>query len=107
MDFKLKWNGEEVESEMDNALMTRLEECASEIELKAQINCPVRTGNLQQSITHYTAISDVKEAHIGTTVQYGTYVEFGTVKSRPKPYLRPAAYDSDIFENYFKDLIKK
>lgn len=55
--------------------------------------CPVDTGNLRNSITHATE----DEGHtvvIGTNVEYAPYVELGTSRQRPQPYLRPA------IENY-------
>ncbi len=46
------------------------------------------TGNLRRSLTKYVEGNAV---YIGTNCEYGGYVEEGTSKSKPHPYLRPAA----------------
>lgn len=51
----------------------------------------VRTGRLRSSIT--TALGEDAQGlfvDVGTNVEYGGYVENGTSRSRPYPYLRPA-----------------
>lgn len=50
----------------------------------------VDTGRLRNSVTHY--VKD-NTAYIGTNVEYGMYIEFGTSKMKPRPFLRPAARD--------------
>lgn len=65
---------------------------AADIIRDAQIATPVRTGNLRSSIT--ADIADypaVVSAEVGPTASYGAYVEFGTSKQAPQPYLGPAA----------------
>lgn len=59
-----------------------------------------RTTNLRQSLSH---ARDDTSAYVGTNVEYAAYVELGTSKMKPRPYLRPAA------ENYtdeYKALVK-
>ena len=50
------------------------------------------TGDLKRSI--YYELSDTEGGKpmviIGTNIRYGGYVEFGTYKDEPQPYLRPA-----------------
>jgi len=48
---------------------------------------PVDTGNLKGSITHRV---DGNAAIVGTNVEYAEHVEYGTVRSQAKPYMRPA-----------------
>ena len=51
---------------------------------------PVRTGNLMASI-----FSDLDEDNLavtlGATADYASFVEYGTVKMGPQPFLEPAA----------------
>ena len=48
------------------------------------------TGRLWNSISH--AVSESEQAAvIGTNVEYAPYVELGTSKMDPRPYLQPAA----------------
>lgn len=49
--------------------------------------CPKDTGRLANSITHQ--VGD-KEVTISTNVEYSVYVELGTSKQKPQPYLAPA-----------------
>lgn len=58
-------------------------------ESHAKEACPVDTGNLRNSITHATEDSG-HTVVIGSNVEYAPYVELGTVKMSPRPYLRPA-----------------
>ncbi|MCT1689868.1 HK97 gp10 family phage protein [Brevibacterium sp. p3-SID960] len=65
---------------------------AADIIRDAQIAAPVRTGNLRNSITaDITDYPAVVSAEVGPTAEYGAYVEFGTSKQAPQPYLGPAA----------------
>lgn len=60
---------------------------AHDIEHDAKLLAPVDTGFLKNSIS-----STVEElsAEIGPTAEYGGYVEEGTSRQSPQPYLRPA-----------------
>lgn len=49
----------------------------------------VRTGRLMNSIAHEIDDGGMN-ATIGTNVEYAPYVELGTRRTRPKPYLFPA-----------------
>lgn len=63
---------------------------AFEIEARAKQAAPVRTGNLRNSI-QTDVESDGLTAHVGTAVEYAAYVEFGTRRMAPRPFLAPAA----------------
>lgn len=55
------------------------------------INKSVDTGNLRGSVhTSGRSTKNGAEATVGTNVEYAPYVEFGTSRSRAKPYLQPA-----------------
>ena len=97
------WNGEEFQDKLHDKLGEALEEVATEIEFRAQQIVPVQTGDLQESIRHETD-KIALEALIGSDCTYALYVELGTRKMAAKPYLRPAAYESD-YSQYFVDLM--
>lgn len=63
--------------------------------------CPKDTGRLANSITH--KVGD-KEVVISTNVQYAAYVELGTSKQKPQPYLRPAATNH---KDQYGDIVKR
>lgn len=85
--------------------------------------CPVDTGNLRNSITHDSDMSD-QSAVIGTNVEYGKYVELGhrqdpgryvpAIGKRlvadhvaPQPFLRPAVEDhKSEYKNIAESIMK-
>lgn len=75
-----------------NALPEQIEQALIAIGITAEgyakRECPVDTGRLRNSISH---ARDDNAAYIGTNVEYAAYVELGTSKMKPRPYLRPAA----------------
>ena len=90
-----------VKGGLQSAFAKALERIGLQAEGYAKDLCPVDTGNLRNSITH---TSDGKAAYIGTNVEYGKYVELGTVKMAAQPYLRPAAADhAGTYRNIVKD----
>ena len=48
----------------------------------------VDTGNLRRSIEHGVEGNDT--AYVGTNVEYGKYVEYGTSRMKPRPFLKQA-----------------
>lgn len=63
---------------------------AAAVETGAKRRAPVRTGALRNSIlTHFER--DGLEALVGTALHYAPYVEFGTRRMAPRPYLGPSA----------------
>ena len=50
----------------------------------------VQTGRLRSSITHNVSGGDEIKTEIGTNIIYGKYLEFGTSKHSPYPWLFPA-----------------
>lgn len=65
------------------------------IENRAKELCPVDTGRLRSSIGHEEG-SDNQGYYVdvGTNVAYAPYVEFGTSKGGPQPFLRPAVAEA-------------
>lgn len=61
---------------------------AHDIEAHAKSWVPVDTGALMNSIS--TDV-DGLSAEVGPTVNYGVYVEYGTYKMEPRPYMETAA----------------
>lgn len=59
-----------------------------------------RTGRLRNSISH---ARDDDAAYIGTNVEYAPFVELGTSRMKPRPYLRPAATEHS---DEYKEIVK-
>ena len=91
MDFKIDQNNiDQALSELELKEAKALEVVGLKAEGYAKALCPVDTGNLRNSITHQVDLS-VDGVYIGTNVEYGPYVELGTVKMPGgKPFIRPA-----------------
>jgi HK97 gp10 family phage protein len=90
-DFEIKVNNiNEADARLTQGIENALEAMGMQVENHAKAKCPVDTGNLRNSITH---TSDSESAFIGTDVFYSGYVELGTSRQDPQPYLRPAVED--------------
>lgn len=68
-------NSEEILRALENAVNRGLKACGETAVGYAQDLCPVDTSNLRGSITYAV---DGDDCWIGTNVEYGKYVEFGT-----------------------------
>lgn len=79
---------EEKNRKMEMALML----IGLTVERYAKYLSPVDTGRLRNSITHEVATNE-EAVYVGTNVEYAPYVEVGTSRQRPQPYLRPAVAD--------------
>ena len=83
-------NAAQVESALNSAIAKALTMIGQQAEGYAKLMCPVDTGRLRNSITN--AIDTEENAvYIGTNVEYAPYVELGTSRRSPHPYLKPAA----------------
>jgi HK97 gp10 family phage protein len=67
----------------------------------AKLIVPVDTGILKASITLLNFQPEVPTATVGTMVHYAPHVEYGTIKMRAQPYLRPVAMEG---EQYLKEI---
>lgn len=108
-----------------------LEQCGIRAEEVAVGLCPVDTGLLHNSITYaldgqapakgaYHANSggksgsyggqmpkeggDARAVYIGTNVEYAPYVELGTSRQSPKPFLKPAIANH---QSDYKEIIER
>lgn len=64
---------------------------AADVERDAKTLAPVDTGNLRMSISTDTIESDASiAAEVGPTANYGGFLETGTSKMGPQPYMTPA-----------------
>jgi len=79
----------ELRGELRRQASAAIRKAAFDIEAHAKAVVPVDTGNLKNSIQ--TTMEDDLTAVVGTHVEYAPYVEFGTYKMSPRPYLGPAA----------------
>lgn len=65
-----------------------------DVESEAKRLAPVDTGNLKGSIGHSdlrtVGASGTLESEVGPTADYGAYVELGTSRHAPQPFLGPA-----------------
>jgi HK97 gp10 family phage protein len=61
------------------------------VQNEARLRCRVDTGRLRSSIQH-TPGRDARGPYVdvGTNVEYATFVEYGTSRMAPQPYMRPA-----------------
>ena len=61
----------------------------SGIRTDARIGVPVDTGNLRESISY--ELDTPLSGEVGPEANYGGFVEFGTSRQAPQPFLHPAA----------------
>jgi HK97 gp10 family phage protein len=59
---------------------------AKEIEKDQKILCPVLTGAMKKSIR---ADIELLSADIGTRIRYAHFVEYGTSRQAPEPFINP------------------
>lgn len=97
IDVKIEDHSDEVLAELHRRVPIILEALAIEAEGNAitEVNKLVydapksptytRTGRLKGSITH---MHDDKYAYVGTNLEYAPYVELGTHKMAPRPFLK-------------------
>lgn len=85
-------NSKQVADALVKAMAAALEEVGLLAEWYAKKECPVDTGRLRNSITHTLDMHGASgDVYIGTNVEYGKWVENGTSRKKPHPYLKPAA----------------
>lgn len=84
-------NREQIADALAGAVASALEGMGLLAERYAKNGCPVDTGRLRNSITHTLDMHGSSgDVYIGTNVEYGKWVENGTSRQKPRPYLKPA-----------------
>jgi HK97 gp10 family phage protein len=64
---------------------------AEAVHRDAKLTVPVDTGNLRSSITRDVERTPTgAAAEVGPTAEYGGFVEYGTSRMGPQPYMGPA-----------------
>lgn len=107
MSYSYKDNTDEVLRGLSDAMERALTRIGLEAEGYAKKECPVDTGNLRNSITHEVVQSE-KAVYIGTNVEYAAYVELGTVRTKAKPYLKPAATEhSTVYKRIMEEEMRE
>lgn len=101
--MEIKSHRKEIQEAFDNQIEKALTIIGMTAERYAVEACPVQTGNLREHITNFPQPSE-KAVIVGTNVEYAPYVEFGTSRQTPQPFLRPAA--SDHMDEY-RDILKR
>lgn len=105
MSYSYKDNTDEVLKGLSDAVERALTRIGLSAEGYAKKECPVDTSNLRNSITHEVMQSE-KAVYIGTNVEYAAYVELGTVRTKAKPYLKPAATEhSTVYKRIMEEEI--
>lgn len=79
----------QLEPTLRRALEREVKVAALNIQNGARRRVAVKTGRLRNSITHEITEGGLN-AVVGTNVEYGPYIEFGTRRMRARPYLFPA-----------------
>jgi len=93
-----------IQGDLDAEVVEALDEVAEKIKKDAKDGCPVDTGSLQKSIRRQKHAMPARHVHAigvsaggyitnpktGRKVDYAAYVEFGTSKTRPQPFMQPA-----------------
>lgn len=100
IDVDLQSNVSLFQNALPEQIARALEAIGLTAEGYAKEECPVDTGRLRNSISH--AIDD-NAAYIGTNVEYAPYIELGTSRMKPRPYLRPAATEHS---DEYKEIVK-
>ena len=100
IDVEVQSNAQLFQNALPEQIARALEAIGLVAEGYAKEECPVDTGRLQNSISH---ARDDNAAYIGTNVEYAPYIELGTSRMKPRPYLRPAATEHS---DEYKEIVK-
>ena len=88
IELKMKIETEEITRSVRHLLGAVVAKTAGDVEATAKSLAPVDTGFLRNSI-QAERVTDLEwEVNVGA--EYGAYVELGTSRMAPRPYLTPA-----------------
>lgn len=91
------WNSEKAARALRKTAETAL--------LSARENCPVRTGKLKNSLA---CAAEGDRAVVSANTDYAAYVELGTGRTPPNPFLQNALYEAagKAGEIYWEEMLK-
>lgn len=105
MSVNIESHAEDILREKEGAIERVLEEWGLLAEGYAKLYCPVDTGRLRNSISHF---ADEDTMYVGTNVEYAAYVEMGTSRMAPQPYLEPAiSFHLDEYKEVVENELKR
>ncbi len=95
--MRVEWHPEVITAEVEKYMMDRLEVAGEQIANRARQHVPADSGKLKDTIRVVRLKGDPKQnirVYAGNRIKGGAFyahmVEYGTVKMRAKPFLRPA-----------------
>jgi hypothetical protein len=104
---KFYWHGEELTNVVRTAMLQRLEETGKMVADQVRHNIStlgppasdpgqfphIKKGDLYLSIYHKVLVSPRPQVIIGSTVPHAVFLELGTVKMSPRPFLMRTLFD--------------
>lgn len=105
-------------NELDSMAEKLVDKTGEKIVSRAKSIVPVRTGRLQRSIRYEkekapgeVSMEIIADGHEEGKISYASFVEYGTRKMMPRPYIRPALNEyigafEDGVKNLLRDLLK-
>lgn len=89
MKVNITYNGglKNIADMLENSMESIILSAGESVKNSAQSMCPVDTGKLRDSIS---VSAEGNKAVISANTDYAAYVEFGTSKMPPKPFLVPS-----------------
>ena len=88
-EMKVDFNKEKAGQDLTKRARKALLEIMLAVEGHAKRLAPVDTGRLRASI-HTEPMRPANKIITGDGVEYGVFVEYGTMKMKAQPFLRPA-----------------
>lgn len=105
IDVNITSNRELIENASNDAILRALKAIGLQAEGYAKMKCPTDTGRLKNSITN--KVEGRNSVAIATPVEYGKFVEMGTSKQKPQPFLKPAITEHvDEYQRMIEQFLK-